>query len=98
MPHTRFESFVIVGITNEGKTFRPSDWAERLCGVMSPFGAKSRMAYSPYCQPGTHEGAKCVFVDARIRNIEPMAYTFLAHFARDNNLRLLPWQRETAAG
>ena len=27
----------IQGITHEGKTFRPSDWAERLAGVMSSF-------------------------------------------------------------
>ena len=25
----------IQGITKDGKTFRPSDWAERLAGVMS---------------------------------------------------------------
>jgi hypothetical protein len=28
---------VILGVTLEGKTFRPSDWAERLAGVMSQF-------------------------------------------------------------
>jgi hypothetical protein len=26
--------FVIVGTTLDGKSFRPSDWAERLCGVV----------------------------------------------------------------
>ena len=91
MPHTRFESFVIVGTTSSGRTFRPSDWAERLCGTMSCFGAKSRLAYSPYCQPGTHNGTKSVFVDARIRNIEPMAYSFLVNFARDNDLTVDVW-------
>ena len=29
--------FFIQGITRDGKTFRPSDWAERLAGVMSSF-------------------------------------------------------------
>jgi hypothetical protein len=27
----------IQGVTLDGKTFRPSDWAERLAGVMSQF-------------------------------------------------------------
>jgi hypothetical protein len=27
--------FIIQGVTLDGKPFRPSDWAERLCGVMS---------------------------------------------------------------
>lgn len=98
MPHTRFESFVIVGTTLEGRTFRPSDWAERLCGVMSVFGAKSRMAYSPYVQPGNLAGAKCVFVDCRIRDIEPMAYGFLVNFAKDNHLQVDVWQPGVKAG
>lgn len=90
------ENFIIVGVTTSGKQFRPSDWAERLCGVMSVFGSERRMAYSPYAQPGTHDTAKCVFVDARIRDIEPMAYTFLVNFAKDNQLKVAPWsQRET---
>ena len=35
--------FVIQGVTLDGKPFRPSDWAERLCGVMSAFGGDHRM-------------------------------------------------------
>ena len=37
-------TFIIVGLTKEGRKFRPSDWAEHLCGVMSAFGAEP-MAY-----------------------------------------------------
>ena len=28
---------VIHGTTSKGKIFRPSDWAERLCGILSSF-------------------------------------------------------------
>jgi len=86
------ESFVIIGITLEGRRFRPSDWAERLCGVMSVFGAERRMAYSPYVQPGSWESDKCVFVNARVRDIEPMAYAFLVNFAKDNQLKVAAWE------
>ena len=87
-------SFVILGVTRDGRVFRPSDWAERLCGVMSSFrpggaGLQMHITYSPYVMPGVHEGAKCVHVDARIHDIEPMAYKFLVGFARDNELRVL---------
>ncbi|CAB1369777.1 DUF3579 domain-containing protein [Denitratisoma oestradiolicum] len=89
---SRHESFIIVGVTHEGRRFRPSDWAERLCGTMSVFGAERRMAYSPYVQPGNHEGEKCVFVDIRIHDIETKAYHFLERFAQDNNLKVIaPW-------
>jgi hypothetical protein len=85
------ENFVILGTTEDGRKFRPSDWAERLCGVMSAFGAERRMTYSPHVQPGNLHGEKCIFVDGRIHDVEPMAYTFLVNFARDNALKVEPW-------
>jgi hypothetical protein len=80
--------FVIVGVTLAGNPFRPSDWAERLCGVMSQFGADQRMRYSPYVQPVSSGGVKCVVVDARLREVEPLAYQFLLNFAKDNELKV----------
>jgi len=68
--------FVIVGTTRDGKPFRPSDWAERLCGVMSAFGGDQRMMYSPFVHPITAGGVRCVVVDQRLESIEPMAYRF----------------------
>jgi hypothetical protein len=80
--------FVIVGITREGKPFRPGDWAERLCGVMSAFGGDHRMQYSPFVHPISANGVRCVVVDRRLESIEPMAYRFLLNFAKDNELRV----------
>jgi hypothetical protein len=80
--------FVIQGVTLDGKPFRPSDWAERLCGVMSAFGGDHRMAYSPFVHPVTANGVRCVVVDVRLETIEPMAYRFLLSFAKDNELRV----------
>jgi len=79
--------FVIQGVTQDGKPFRPSDWAERLCGVMSAFGGDHRMQYSPYVHPVTAAGIRCVVMDVRLEEIEPMAYRFLLSFAQDNDLR-----------
>lgn len=81
------QNFVIVGITRDGRKFRPSDWADRLCGIMSAFGSDHRMMYSPYVRPGCNlKGDKLVLVDARLYEIEPLAYKFLVNFANDNNL------------
>ena len=84
------DEFVIKGVTLDGKPFRPSDWAERLCGVMSAFGGDHRMEYSPHVQPVTSAGVKCVVVNIRLREIEPMAYSFLLNFAKDNELEVRP--------
>jgi Protein of unknown function (DUF3579) len=92
MPEARDQSavveFVIQGIMLDGKPFRPSDWAERLCGVMSAFGGDHRMQYSPFVHPVTANGVRCVVVDVRLEELEPMAYRFLLSFAKDNELRV----------
>ncbi len=79
--------FVIQGLTAEGRQFRPSDWAERLCGIMAAFGGDHKMLYSPYVHPVTVGGLRCVVVDRRLDEIEPMAYRFLLGFAKENDLR-----------
>ena len=85
----------IQGVTLDGKTFRPSDWAERLAGAMSCFrpegsagGIAAFIGYSPYCVPTTLNGVKCVIVSEALRDIEIMAWDFVMNFARDNQLRL----------
>ena len=83
--------FVILGQTAGGKAFRPSDWAERLAGVMASFrprkaGSQQHLTYSPYVLPSTHRGIRCVVVDPALRDIEPMAYSFMLKFASDNDL------------
>jgi hypothetical protein len=89
------ESFVIVGLTREGRKFRPSDWSDRLSGVMSAFGAEKKMRYSPYVRPGsTKDGDKCVIVDKRLYDLEPLAYNFLVSFAKDNDLQVHPFTGE----
>jgi hypothetical protein len=81
----------IMGVTRDGRTFRPSDWAERLAGVMSPFrpgGVQpgSHLSYSPWCVPTVINGVKCVVVNAALREVEPMAWDFVVNFAKDNDL------------
>jgi hypothetical protein len=91
MPSAKPRQFKIQGITRDGKTFRPSDWAERLAGALSSFrpagsGIGAHIGYSPYCIPRVVAGVKCVIVDEALRGLEPMALDFVMSFARDNAL------------
>jgi hypothetical protein len=86
----------IQGVTSAGRTFRPSDWAERLAGVMSQFrpgggqsGLGCHIAYSPWCVPTVMNGIKVVIVHTDLREAEPMAWDFAMHFARDNDLQVV---------
>jgi hypothetical protein len=86
----------VQGLTQDGKAFRPSDWAERLAGAMSCFrpgggagGIGAFIGYSPYCVPTTVEGVRCVIVNEALRDLEPMAWDFVMNFARDNQLKVV---------
>lgn len=88
------EEIIIVGITESGETFRPGDWAERLCGCMSLFGEDQRISYSPYLKPIIASGIKCVVVDRRLEQMSPEAFGFLMGFCRDNELRVRGGRQE----
>ena len=81
---------VIQGITASGDKFRPSDWADRLCGMMSVFGEDRQLSYSPFLKPVMIAGTTCVVVDRQLEEIDGAAYKFLLSFARDNELTLRP--------
>ncbi len=80
------QRIVIQGMTISGRAFRPSDWAERLCGIMSTFGGDHQMRYSPYVRPVLLDGVRCVVVALTLIEIEPRAHRFLLDFAKDNEL------------
>lgn len=89
------ESFLIRGLTRDGKPFRPSDWSDRLCGIMAQFtpepaSGQRHLSFSPYVMPTVRNGEKFVRVDGRLNELEPMAYHFVVGFCRDNDLQTLP--------
>jgi hypothetical protein len=95
MTQAKPRQFYIHGITLDGRTFRPSDWAERLAGAMSSFrpggsssGIGAFIGYSPYCVPQVVDGVRCVLVSEALKGIEPMAWDFVMNFARDNQLQV----------
>lgn len=94
MPPDVAKAFLILGTTLDGKPFRPTDWAERLAGVMSQFrpgGPQpgSHLGYSPWCVPSLHNGVKSVRVQRDLRDHDVLAWDFCVNFAKDNDLRVL---------
>ena len=94
-PMEQQDSFFIIGLTSNGRPFRPSDWAERLCGVMACFkpegasrGRDAHLQFSPYVSPTVINGVKSVVVNGKLRDLEPMAYHFVVSFAKDNDLQM----------
>ena len=79
--------FIIRGLTTKGARFRPSDWADRLAGAFAVIDPNNRTNYSPYVQPTTLDGIRCVVVDKKLKASDPTAYRFLQTFAESNELQ-----------
>ncbi|OSI18042.1 GNAT family N-acetyltransferase [Neisseria dentiae] len=80
---------VIHGTTGNGKVFRPSDWAERLCGILSSFDKGNRLSYHEWVRPILVDKVRCVAVDKKLEEINPPMFRFLMDFAADNDLRVM---------
>ncbi|MDO4878225.1 MAG: GNAT family N-acetyltransferase [Neisseria sp.] len=82
------EEIIIHGTTGNGKTFRPSDWAERLCGILSSFDKGNRLSYHEWVRPILIDKIRCVAVGKKLETINPPMFRFLMDFAADNDLRV----------
>ena len=80
---------IIHGTTSKGKTFRPSDWSERLCGILSSFDKGNRHSYHEWVRPILVDNVRCVGVDKKLEEINPPMFRFLMDFAADNDLRVM---------
>lgn len=80
---------LILGITKDGGKFRPSDWAERLCGAVASYGHGRRIIFHPNVKLSSHQGVKCVVIDASLEEDDEMLFEFLTDFADENNIQVL---------
>lgn len=85
------DEIIIHGTTSKGKVFRPSDWAERLCGILSSFNKENRLSYHEWVQPIVLDKVRCVAIDPKLADINPNMFRFLMDFAADNDLRVLEY-------
>ncbi len=92
MPKQPASQLLIRGVTSAGATFRPSDWAERLSGILSTFDIDSRINYSPYVDPTIVQGTKSIVVDNALEELDSRVWQFLISFAKDNDLVIEPYK------
>jgi len=91
---------IVEGVTLDGKIFRPSDWIERLIDTVFSYGEDRRTRSGPYSGPDRRrrqigflqaqmiDGQKCLVVDKRLRDANPVAFRFLQDFIQSNCLRM----------
>ncbi|XXQ68318.1 GNAT family N-acetyltransferase [Neisseriaceae bacterium B1] len=89
MEKQAMHDIIIHGTTSNGKVFRPSDWAERLCGILSSFNKDNRLSYHEWVYPILIDKVRCVAISPQLEEINPSMFRFLMDFAADNDLRVL---------
>lgn len=80
--------FAIQGVTEDGRRFRPSDWADRLASRLAGFGSDRRLRFSPELRPMMLDGRKGLVVSGRLRERCPDLWREVMGFAERNGLRV----------
>lgn len=82
------DELIIEGLTLDGKKFRPSDWVDRLCGMLAVFDLQ-KVSYSPYLRPLVYKDMNCVAVKKELETKKPSIFNFIMQFASDNQLMVV---------
>ncbi|MDD4910754.1 MAG: DUF3579 domain-containing protein [Sideroxydans sp.] len=90
--------FVIQGKTKSGELFRPSNWGERLCDMLSTTGKDGRVVYSSYVQPFTIQGVPSVVVRLSLEQADPHAFEMIRQFVISNHLLVRVGRNRPDAG
>lgn len=85
----REKLILIEGVTETGEKFRPSDWAERMCGCLASF-TNRRMVYSPQLRPLIDQESriKCLVIDPKLKETNPDIFNCIMKFAGENRLKI----------
>ncbi|HMT03829.1 MAG TPA: DUF3579 domain-containing protein [Burkholderiales bacterium] len=79
------DELIIEGLTTDGVKFRPSDWVDRLCGMLAVF-ENQKVSYSPFLRPMVYQEMNCVAVKKQLQEVSPDIFNFIMQFAADNKL------------
>ena len=82
------DEIIIKGVTVNGETFRPSDWVDRLCGMLAVFD-QQKVTYSPFLRPLLFNDKNCLAIKKNLENKKPSIFNFIMQFAADNQLLII---------
>ena len=82
-----WNGMVILGKTQTGGRFRPSDWCERLHGVLRALDEEDAAAFAGCVRLVNYQGNKAVWVDRRLQDENEQLFSFFRRFADDNQLQ-----------
>jgi len=88
------DRLIIEGYQEDGRKFRPSDWIERISGMLARYGPDHRLRYARNVRPCIINGEKCLVLERGLKTNDPESYAFIMEFARSNRLKVQVDRRE----
>lgn len=96
--HPELAEFVIQGVTQDGQTFRPANWGERLSDMLGTAGKDGRIVYSSYVRPIVIQGIPAVVVRFSLEQADPHAFELIKQFVMSNHLAVRAGRNRSDVG
>ena len=79
--------YIIEGVTEDGRKFRPSDWIDRISSMGASYDMQ-RLVYSDMLHPELYEGQKCLMIDMALEQENPGMFQYVMNFVKSNGLKM----------
>ncbi|WP_321323863.1 DUF3579 domain-containing protein [Thiomicrorhabdus sp.] len=79
--------YIIEGVTEDGRKFRPSDWIDRISSMGASYDMQ-RLVYSDMLHPELYEGQKCLMIDMALEQENPGMFRYVMNFVKSNGLKM----------
>jgi Protein of unknown function (DUF3579) len=85
------KNWIILGIDLNEKTFRPSDWAARICELASNIRNSGMVQYSDDLRPIRYNGQTAVYVDIDLKLDRTKIWEQVMSFANLHQLKVIEY-------
>ncbi len=79
--------YIIEGVTEDGRKFRPSDWIDRISSMGATY-YNQRLVYSDLLHPELYNGQKCLIIDTELEIKDPGMFQYVMNFVNSNGLKM----------
>jgi hypothetical protein len=84
-------NWIVLGIDQDEKIFRPSDWAARICELASDVQHRGSVKYSADLRPIRYNGRTAVYVDSDLKHDHAKIWEQVMSFAKLHQLKVIEY-------
>ena len=84
-------NWILLGIDQDEKVFRPSDWAARICELACNVQHRGSVQYSDDLRPIRYNGQTAVYVDSDLKQDQTTIWEQVMSFAKLHQLKVIEY-------